>query len=233
MASKGWAGAEAGKLHAMDPPSAVQAGDVIGHVGTAGPDAEPQLHWEIFAVVHGPVERLDAAGFWKLYSQPSDQRLCTDRAMLAHLDGDREWTRHAVTYHYSEWSVVPDWKQALMNAPGRKARRAAQIEGMVEAQIEPGLWWSDELAAEIGLPSDARVYTYHPVSFLKWLNDLTARRQDEAVVKATAANRPTEKAFAMLDIDDRDGIGAVSKKEQEDVVRDPIGLPDLIDGYGD
>ena len=30
---------------------------------------------------------------------------------------DKKWARHAVTYHYSEWSVPPDWKQALVDDP--------------------------------------------------------------------------------------------------------------------
>jgi murein DD-endopeptidase MepM/ murein hydrolase activator NlpD len=257
MMSDGWDLAEAGKYHVLDPPEPVQAGDVIGRVGVAGPDGgRAQLHFEIFTVDHGPVERLDARGFWKVYSGAADQRYCTNAEILGkietrkdgiitqeelfeHFHGDLEtrlWTRQAVTSHYSEWSEKPDWILALQDAPHarRKPRRPREIEELYQNQILPTIWWRDDVAQKLKLPSEARVFTYHPVSFLRWLNDLIGTRQADATRKATAKDILEATGDAKLDIDDTDGTSFLH--EAELVYTPPekqLQLRELIDGYGD
>lgn len=256
MLSDGWENAEAGKVTPIDPAEPVQAGEVIGHVGIAGPEGESQLHWEIFTLNHATVAKIDKAGFWKVYSGASDQRYCTNKEILAnietkkdgvitqeelldHFRGDpaaREWTHQAVTFHYSEWSEKPDWKVALTDAPEyrRKPKRAREIEEMYEEQILPTIWWRDDIAQRIKLPAEARVYTYHPVSFLRWLNDLVGTKQVEVSRKATKADYDAANGEGQLDIDDTDGSSFVNESDLALVApSQQLQLPDLIDGYGD
>jgi murein DD-endopeptidase MepM/ murein hydrolase activator NlpD len=258
MAGQGWDDAEPGKIIALDPPEPVQAGDVIGHVGIAGPEAEAQLHFEVFTVDHGPVERADVNKFWTLYSGARDQRFCTNREILAKIerkkDGiitpeelndafrgdveDRLWARTAVTDHYSEWSVKPDWVQALQNAPENKGkltpRRQREIEEMYQNQILPTLWWDDAMAQRLGLPFEARVYTYHPIGFLRWLNDLTGQKSIQVTRKATAEDFAQASSNAMLDIDDTEGTSFVNEADLVVMKEtDKLQLPDMADGYGD
>jgi N-acetylmuramoyl-L-alanine amidase len=257
MSGDAWADAEPGKVVVLDPAEPVQAGDVIGHVGIAGPDAEAQLHWEIFALDHGPIDRLDVNRFWKLYSGAGDQRFCTNKEILAQVEkkkdgviteeelleafrgdvADRLWARRAVTDHYSEWSVLPDWEQALLNSPQNKSKpkRQREIKEMYENQILPTLWWTDAVAQRLGLPAEARVYTYHPVSFLRWLNDLTGKRQEASTRKATAEDFATaSNSGASLDIDDKEGTSFVNEADLVVLApKDQLDLPDMVDGYGD
>ncbi len=50
---------------------------------------------------------------------------------------------------------------------------ADETEGpqLVAEQIEPGLWWTDEVSEHTGLPPDGLVYHYHPVTFIRWVNE--------------------------------------------------------------
>jgi hypothetical protein len=256
MGSKSWADAEAGKVHVLEPAEPVQAGDVIGHVG-AGPDGELQLHWEIFTLESSAVEKLDTKQFWKVYSGAGDERFCTNAEILKRVDikkkdgiitqeelleafrgdpGDREWSHHAVTNHYSEWAFEPDWKTALINSPElrKNRKREKEIVAMYEEHIYPTLWWNEDYAQLAGLPAEARVFTYHPISFLRWLNDLVGQKTDDMTRKATDEDYRTATGEGKLDIDDKEGTSFVS--EADLVVKDEgkeLQLPDLMDGYGD
>ena len=256
MATRTWADAEPGKVHAMEPAEPVQAGDIIGHVGP-GADGELQLHWEIFALEHGPVERLDTVNFWKNYSGAGDSRFCTNKQILAKVDikkkdgivtqeevleafrgdpGDRAWAHQAVTNHYSEWSFDPDWKIELLNSPAykKKAPRDRELVEMIDEHILPTLWWDADGAQAAGLPAEARVFTYHPITFLKWLNDLVGQKHVESTRKATADDYRTATGAGKVDIDDKEGTSFVSEADLAPVdLGKELQLPDLIDGYGD
>ncbi len=256
MMSDGWADAPRNKYFPLDPPEPVQAGDVIGHVGVAGPEGEAQVHWEIFTLEPTAVQKIDTRGFWKFYSGANDQRFCTNKEILGkiekrkdgvitqeelfdHFRGDpaeREWTHYAVTNHYSEWSVEPDWKLSLADAPDkvRRPRRQREIDQMFEEQILPLLWWTEDSAQRLNLPREARVYSYHPVSFLRWLNDLVGQRQVETTRKATAEDYLTATGTAQLDIDDKEGTSFVNEADLAVIPpSQKLQLPDIIDGYGD
>jgi hypothetical protein len=257
MGARSWIeDAEPNKVHVMEPPELVQAGDVIGHVGP-GPDGELQLHWEIFTLEPTAVERLDKGGFWKSYSGAGDERVCTNKEILAKVDikkkdgivtqeeileayrgepGDRVWSHHAVTNHYSEWAWEPDWKTTLANYPEfqKKRKRAREIEEMIEEHIVPTLWWHEDIAQAAGLPASARVFSYHPVSFLKWLNELVGQKQVDMTRKATADDYRTATGEGKVDIDDKEGTSFVSEADLATVdLGKELQLPDLIDGYGD
>jgi murein DD-endopeptidase MepM/ murein hydrolase activator NlpD len=256
MGARTWADAEENRPFVLDPPEPVQAGDVIGHVGV-GPGGEPQLHWEIFTLEPGAVEKIDTAKFWIFYSGAGQSRFCTEPNILKKVDiqkkdgivtldevmealrgdpGDRDWAHRAVTNHYSEWSWEPDWKTELLNSPELKKRppRQKELERMVTEQILPTLWWDTENVQAAGLPSEARVFTYHPITFLKWLNDLVGQRQEDMTRKATDADYATATGEGKLDIDDKEGTSFVSEADLAAVdLGKELQLPDLIDGYGD
>jgi hypothetical protein len=46
-----------------------------------------------------------------------------------------------------------------------------QKSRLFKDQIEPSLWWNDEVAEAAGLPGDKIVWNYHPITFLLWLHD--------------------------------------------------------------
>ncbi len=226
MASAAWRNAEpSGPLR---PPEQVRAGEVVGHVGVAGPDSEAQLHWEIFTLEHRVVEALGPSGFWKVYAGTNDQRLCTN-AEVARLEraGDPTWARGAVTHHYSEWSEEPSWEQAILEAAGADVskRRRREIEEMVADQILPTIWWREDIAGILGLPTDAKVFHYHPVTFLRWLNDLVGARQAAQVASG-------KRGQAQLDIDDVEGSSMISEADlPAESPRPKPTLEELIDGY--
>lgn len=237
-----WARAEAGRTALLDAGEPVQAGEVIGHVGVAGPEAEPQIHWEIFSADPTVVMRLDKArGFWKQVSGSSDQRYCTNPDVLDkidrhpkdgkispeeladayHFDPDfREWTRRLIASHYSEWSDYPPWQTALHGVSDEEMKA-----------LYAGLWLTPEVAQKLGLVWTAPVYTYHPVSFLKWVNAFATAPETSAVRAAAKGEKGT--GTKMVDIDDKLGKSSFGPDDNPTNHEPPMGLPEMVKGYSD
>lgn len=254
MTNEAWQESEPGKTALLGGGEAVQAGEMIGRVGIAGIDPpEPQLHWEIFSADARVVTKLDkATGFWVQVSGSSDQRFCTNPEILDRIDKRpkdgqistdellmayrddfeyRDWSHHLIASHYSEWSDYPPWEAALLSAP-EFAKHPSDAKKLYREQIEPGLWLSSAVAQQLKLSPTTAIYTYHPVSFLKWLNGLLASTDESAVRKATKDDIATASRSGMVDFDDKLGLANVEQAELGPQ-KPQIDLPDMVDGYGD
>jgi hypothetical protein len=228
---------------------------MIGRVGVAGIDPpEAQLHWEIFSADNRAVSKVnEKSGYWKVVPGSSDQRFCTAAEVMEQIDKKpkdgmfstdellaayredydyREWSRHVIASHYSEWSDYPSWEVALKGSP-EYAKHQGQASIDYREQIEPGLWLTSSIATKLGLSTTVPVYTYHPISFLKWLNGLL-RTSDESVVrKATKEDIEKANGKAMTDFDDKEGLANLEADERSGKPLQQIDLPDMVDGYGD
>jgi murein DD-endopeptidase MepM/ murein hydrolase activator NlpD len=198
MSSKDWDESETSTV-ALNSPEPVQAGDVIGFMGEAGPERRPTLHFEIFTDQrgYGGIKKLDTEKKWTLVLGNTDRRFCSQKAILDPIEAnsekkrkdglieqdelewfftespDRDQFRWMVTYHNSEWAEKPDWTQTLLESDEFKKKvwglKKDEIEDLVANQILPTLWWTEALEKKLGLPSNGIAFTYHPITFLTWL----------------------------------------------------------------
>jgi N-acetyl-anhydromuramyl-L-alanine amidase AmpD/murein DD-endopeptidase MepM/ murein hydrolase activator NlpD len=256
MAGEDWDEAEPGHVVVFKTPVHVQPGDVVGHVGQAGPDFKPQIHWEIFAPSHEPISKLDKHGFWHVISGTADQRICTNKEILDQIDkkpkdgiishselvdaftgdpADHEWTRHVVASHYSEWADYPDWELALKNSPelAKKGKAGEREAGtLFHEQIEPGIWLHDDVAIKLGLAAKAPVYCYHPISFLKFLNEVMTVKDTGGLKKATKDDYKGASLTGKTDFDDKEGKSFIALEDYTPPAKN-LELPDMVEGYPD
>ena len=228
----------------LDEP--VEAGAVIGHVGTAGPGelARAQIHVEIFAaselfaeLAGSPWQVLDGSAGGRSCELPAVLQLVdTNRdGRLAHAEladfyasGNGAGTHFWVTWHVSEWTAEPSWASALLVARDFAALRPAEVADLVAAQITPGLWW-DQVAAHARLPPDGVVYHYHPISFVSWL----AEQLRDAAGPTPDASAAREAPPGITDdLGDRAGTSMRSHGDGvHDACNEQLGLDQLRLGY--
>lgn len=244
-----------GRVVLLDEP--VEAGDLIGRVGVAGPDVlrAAQVHVEIFAAdeVMGQIQ----PGVFQVVDGTSGGRFMTDRALLAPIDvdpkdgkisrreladffrgsADRNLARYFATLHVSEWTASPSWVDALAVAPDFAGMKRPEIEQLVEDQITPTLWWNDDVARHARLPRDGVVYHYNPIAFVQFVNQKLqeANVLADVGVGAFSAAEAREKPKDVLgDIDDEAGESFVDPSELEEKdLRHDLGLAELADGFGE
>jgi murein DD-endopeptidase MepM/ murein hydrolase activator NlpD len=219
-----------GNLFVFPTPQLVQAGDVLGGFGLAGPDLEPQLHFEIFATSIGALDELDPEKRWTLVDGSGGGRFCDLPQIIDPIDrnhdheisaaeakdffGDagnaaRDAMHWLVVSHTSEWwGGTPDWATSLNALPGA---RKLDVDRLVGDQIEPSIWWTPGTARALGLLTDGVVYGFHPLTFVKWLNEkLDAQKSEPAARAATAADIANAKHTKLLqDGDDVTGASAL------------------------
>lgn len=179
---------------------AVEAGEVIGHVGEVGPAelSYPQVHFEIFSRDF----ELRSDPDWIMRDGVTGLRFCEVDEINNLIDGDKDGRlsrqelfdyytgggvddemRKQVTYHVSEWTDEPNWAEELARSlrdfRKKGGRKVAAIDAddedldigaLAEEQLEPFTWWTEPVAAALGLPKDGKVYHYHPMRFLEKLN---------------------------------------------------------------
>ncbi len=224
----------------------VQAGDLIGHVGEAGPTnhRSPQIHFAIFAKKHIGAE-LDPK-YWELVEGKVDQRFCKNDALLRAIDrrfegehrgdgllsapelqhfftrnsGRTRFHRLAIRY-LSEWTRG-NWTKALIESEEFRELQENERDRLVREQITPTLWWTYDVADHAGLPRDGYVYAYHPIGFLIWMDGLL--RKNEKLRPAWLGNEASWQGQAApsrftLDTDSIDSAG-----------EDMIGAEDLVLG---
>ena len=121
---------------------------------------------------------------------------------------------------------------ALQGAP-EFARHPADALRIYNEQILPGLWMNAQRAQSLGLSVTAPIYTYHPVTFLKWVNGLLRSSDEPALRKATQADIATASRSGMVDFDDKLGVANVELAEVSGKPVQQIDLQDMVDGYGD
>jgi N-acetylmuramoyl-L-alanine amidase len=180
---------DAGKMILLD--QRVEAGDVIGHVGTVsrGPEEGPEIHFEIFTT-----EKLSGEiGRAFHYINAADDGPIVRRADLiapADTNGDQELDGDEIKRFFSSGSL--DRRQAFRRVAIRHRHewgdrdteesflRLRELSGMTESDrrrlyqiaVAPYIFWTDELAQATGLPSNQTIYSYNALTFLL---ELTAR----------------------------------------------------------
>jgi hypothetical protein len=264
MSSDGWGEHEPGTVVVLEPPEPVQGGDVLGYVGPAGPDDEPQIHFEVFATPsgHKALSALDARSeepYWQpLVDGSTDGRFCNQKAILDLYRGGKKGdappsgqdilavyrnpdeaakTRRIPTYHVSEWAEKPDWLTELSAAVENKKMKKAELEQLVNQQIKPTLWMTEEVLKKLGLPDTAVLVNYHPIAYLNFLQAQLGGSTSAAVTKASDADMNTViSAEALKMTDDGDARGDEFMQDEADaeakVEKQPT-LEQIIDGYGD
>jgi N-acetyl-anhydromuramyl-L-alanine amidase AmpD len=246
-------GTAPGRVTLLDEP--VEAGDVIGRVGIAGPDdlRASQVHVEVFAAdeIMGQVQ----PGVFQVVDGTSGGRFLTDKVLLDaidadprdgkisrreladfyHTSGDRTLARYYATLHVSEWTASPSWADALAMSSDFAGMSRDEVDQLVEEQITPTLWWTDEVARHARLPRDGVVYHYNPIAFVQFVNqklqeaDVLADVGTGAFSRDEAQVKPSD---VLGDIDDEAGESFVDPSELvEKDLRHDLGLAELADGF--
>lgn len=264
MQGPGWAQHQTlGDIHILDEP--VDAGVVLGRVGTAGPPeaSQAQIHLEIFSrsnlfpddpdwsLVDGTAAGrfCEVAEINDLIDTDKDHRLSRSELEAFYSGGDLEAVRRIVSYNISEWTEEPDWKSALevvkatdfvKKTPKRKGKQAGadeddedlDIGAMVDEQLTPFLWWSNEVAAALGLPADGVVCHYHPIRFIEWVNAKLASGASKADGPVDVAEtRAIDTNELKGDIDDVTGDSAFVDVDAPDPDDAKIENEQLLEGY--
>ena len=229
----------------------VGAGELVGHVGEAGAPGrqEGQVHVEIFSAEEIG-ERLDA-GYWQTIDGSGSGRFCDDPFIVSSVDGGkkdgllsrgevlafyrgderRKQFRRLAVRHISEWADENDWMVQLNRARDFAGLPKATRQRLYKEQIEPVLWWTDDIQVAAGLPSDKLVWSYHPITFILWLNE----KQRGGSKGITAASTFAGQAPPSSIMDDRDATEGFTDDEDAlfgDAAK-KLELQDLAKGYPD
>lgn len=229
----------------LDEP--IEAGALIGHVGTAGPAelSRGQLHLEILSQgnLFGNLQP------WRVIDGSASGRFCDLPLVTDGIDADKDGllsreelrqygaggasaqNRFLVTLHVSEWIADPSWNEALRASKDYKAMKPDAIDELVAEQITPGLWWDAATAAHCKLPADGMVYHYNPIAFIAWVNEKIKEAESEASkVKPPDAADAKEPPAGITS--DRDGTEMRSVEEhEEDPCNEKIGLKEMVAGF--
>lgn len=192
--SKAWSGSKSTVQLLTEP---LQAGATIGHVGTAGPSSarSPQVHFGIFSrdpiVSDLELMGLPHPNLWTVVDGTTGGRFCDTQNILSMLDANKDGTIESSevsgffrggaqrdAFHYyavlcpSEFSGTPEaWKQELKTAREFEKVPDGDLERYIEEQITPTLFWDKALARHAGLPTSGIVFHFHPVTFVKFVNE--------------------------------------------------------------
>lgn len=232
----------------LDEP--IQASQLLGFMGQAGPAelAKAQLHMEIFAPQPIFVDWPGAP--WEVVDGTAGGRFCDVAAMADLIDTNRDgqfsrselanaYTNgdtslyHKVVLHVSEWTERPDWVEALRLPPEFRKLDKAALEQMVAEQITPGLWWNDAVAKHAKLPSDGVVYHYHPVTFLRWINERLIEAQALGTETVNAEDAAETPAGVTDDLGDESGKNMRSELTEDsvDACDANLGLEQMVLGF--
>jgi N-acetylmuramoyl-L-alanine amidase len=237
-----------GEVALLDDP--IEAGAVIGHIGTAGPGvlAKAQVHVEFFSngelfagIPASPWEVIDGTAGGRFCDVPrindlidtnKDGKLSRPELKSFYESGGGQQTRNFVTFHVSEWTAEPSWSEALRAASDYRDLKPAEIDALVAEQIAPGLWWDARVAQHAKLPLDGVVYHYNPITFVSWFNlqliEAEALTPKEDLKAADTSGVPKG---ITDDFGDKDGS---SMRSSTDIADDPcnkLSLQELVLGY--
>jgi len=240
-----------GKEVLLDEP--VEAGEVIGRVGVAGPGdmSEPQIHFEIFSPDELFTEMGDSR--WILMDGSAGSRICDLDDIINKIDADKDkrlskdeitgfysgnssaldLTHQWVALSVSEWTPEPDWKETLRTASDFAALPPDYVDRMVDEQITETLWWTEEVAKHCRLPVDGVVYHYQPVAFLRFVNQaIVEAALKEPDVKVDAKEARAVPKDILDDFGDVTGESAVvlGHDGQVDIYQN-LTLEQILQGY--
>jgi len=238
--------AKSGAVVLLDEP--IEAGSLLGHVGTAGPAelSRGQVHFEIFsqADLFGKI----ANSPWKVIDGSGSGRFCDLALITEGIDTDKngvlsrqelqqfsqggatQQNRYMVTLHVSEWIADPSWSEALRSSRDYRSMKPADIDALVNDQILPGLWWDAAVAEHCKLPGDGMVFHYNPITFIAWVNEKINEAQSEAEKQkppdARDAKEPPKGSS------DREGSNMRSVElHEEDPCNEKLDLNAFVEGF--
>jgi N-acetyl-anhydromuramyl-L-alanine amidase AmpD len=237
-----------GQVALLDEP--IEAGAVIGHVSTVGPGdlSRAQVHVgffsasELFTDIDGSPWSLvdgtaggrfcDVATINDAIDENKDGMLSRQELSAFYAAGGGSQMHPLITLHVSEWTFEPSWADALRVPKDFKDVPPAEIDALVAEQITPGLWWDARVAAHCRLPSDGVVFHYHPVTFLRFVNEQLLDAAAKAGPGASASDaREVPKGIT----DDFGDVDGTSMRSAEDISEDPcnqkLTLQDLVQGF--
>ncbi|MEP6651879.1 MAG: N-acetylmuramoyl-L-alanine amidase [Myxococcales bacterium] len=174
---------EAGDVVALD--ESVEAGDPIGSVGgvSRGPEQGPEIHFEIFSTERLPGEfgrtfrYINASSDGAIVRRSdivaaadsnSDDQLDADELARFFHAGDldrRQALRRLAVRHRHEWGD----RNSEADFVGQRELAAltlAERRNLYAIVVAPYLFWTDELSAITGLPSNQTVYSYNALTFI-------------------------------------------------------------------
>lgn len=230
------------------PDVDVAGGEVLGHVGQAGPPGnwEAQVHVEAFAAeeIGAKVE----PGFWKVveggegpYCNVPEIMRATDPARLPrghwpsrgelesflHDDDARAELRKLAVRFPSEWGALPDYPQRLEKSKEWNRLPPAAKARIFQQQIRPTQWLTPEVAQKLGLPKDYALWHYNPVRFVAWIAGQLAKQPQGAQVEAGKETGPMEQS-----LDPHAGEGFTDDGDELSIeAARRLTLEDLAKGY--
>ena len=228
----------------------VGEGSLLGYVGEAGPDdlRGAQLHFAVFSKENVGEKLGD--GFWgEIIDGTIGRRLLKydelEKLMDGNKDGkvsreellrffnessDAQDMRNRALFAVSEWTELPDWDESLKSVVPDSASR----EDLIMNQIQPSLWWTNVAAKHAGLPKDGEVYHYHPITFIKWMNE---KLKNPGTVSANGGIGHQDEAKGQTNtlLSDFDDVGGDSFVDESDFISSQeaadLTLEQLADGY--
>jgi hypothetical protein len=244
------AGARLGRVGVAGPPDASQPQVHLEIVSVANLFPDHPDDWIVHDGTAGG-RFCDVAELTDLVDSDRDGRLSNAELTGFYADAAASAPMRAVvSYNVSEWTEDPDWATSLAAANAahddfrrrsrkRKGKRAAadtddedvDLAALVADQLAPFLWWTADVAAALGLPSDGVVCHYHPIRFIEWVN---ARLQLGATADAPpdpADTRVIDTRVLQGDIDDVAGDSAYVDLAAPDPDDGRIEVDQLRDGY--
>lgn len=226
------------------PDVDVTEGEVIGHVGEAGPPLHQgaQIHLEVMASedIGHKLER----GYFKSKDCAGQGPLCLEPELRTILDGmtpqeffrggnDAKRARKlqalrklAVCFR-SEWAPIDrqEHERTLSDSAHYRSLSLLQRDEIFYHQVKPAQFFSQALARHAGLPEDARVWHYHPVEFITWF------RQQLRQQGSSASAMPLAQGITASD-GLRGNEGYVSAEDLVDWQGQP-SHEQIADGYPD
>jgi N-acetyl-anhydromuramyl-L-alanine amidase AmpD len=221
-------------------------GDVLGFAGHAGPPGnyEGQVHVEVMAAEDigqklqpdfwEPIDGSRTGPFCEVKEilspidrQPRDGQLsAAELRQFFQRDDRRADLRRMAVRAQSEWGAAPDYEAQLLRSRDFASLPKSARARLFRDQIEPTLWWTEELAEKVGLPKDFIVWHYHPVRFIAWMNGMLLKRATQAgplkIGEGAAAKVDdglSQDNAAYTDEEDEYSIEAGRKLTLEDLVR--------------
>ncbi|ACY15883.1 peptidoglycan recognition protein family protein [Haliangium ochraceum] len=261
LASEAWqAGKAPGKVVLLNEP--IEGGAVIGRYGQGGPIGyrQPQIHFGIFAteeiisVVQPETSQL-LREHWQIIdgtlggrfsnaevvndlidTSPKDGKISRSELLdFFRSQSERKLTRNMAVLSQSEWTGTPDsWVSDLMRAPEFADLGERAVRDLVEEQVAPTLWWNESLAQHAKLPRDGVVYHYHPLSFIRFINNkrLQAQSLNVGIGDFPESDAKEPPPGVTDDFGDVDGDSFVDDAELAGEIFDPdIPLEELIKGF--
>jgi N-acetyl-anhydromuramyl-L-alanine amidase AmpD len=235
----------------------VAAGELIGHAGEAGPPGrfEGQVHFEVMAAEDLAEQVGD--DFWQTIDGTGMGRFCNAKEVIDPIDkpsgGRKDGVlsrlevlsfyrndpkradfRKLAVRHLSEWADRNDWAVVINNSRDFAKLPKPQRARMYQDQIQPVLWWTDDIGDAAELPSDKVVWNYHPITFLLWVRSKTKSATAQAKGLTSASDFQGKAAPSHI-LDDAEATEGFT--DDEDMLfgdaAKKLELEDLVRGYSD